>query len=56
MILSAAPAALVIALCGLAAYGLAAWRQQQRPRLEVGALIVGWLLHAALLVVDVVGS
>lgn len=55
MILSAAPAALVIALCALAAYGLAAWRLQQRPHLEVGALIAGWLLHGALLVVDVVG-
>lgn len=56
MILSAGSPVLLIALCALLAYGVAAWPGPERPRRDMAALLVGWVLHAALLVLDIGGS
>lgn len=56
MILSAGSPALLIALGALLAYGVAAWPGSQRPRREMAALLVGWILHGALLVLDIGGA
>ena len=61
MILSFAPVAhlgaapLVLALLAALAYGVAAVPAAVGARLPVPALVAGWLLHAALLALDVGG-
>jgi len=56
MILSAGSSALLITLCALLAYAVAAWPGSERPRRDMGALLVGWSLHAVLLVLDIGGA
>ncbi len=51
--LGAAP--LALALLAMLAYGLAALPSQGASRLPVPALVVGWLLHAVLLALDIGG-
>ena len=46
---------LVLALMAMLAYGLAAWPSGAESRLPAPALVAGWLMHAALLVLDVGG-
>lgn len=46
---------LVLALLAALAYALAAWSAAERSRLPAQALLVGWVLHAVLLVLDVGG-
>jgi len=52
VILSVATSTLLVALGASVAYTVAAW-SSSRPRVESGALVVGWLLHAASAAIDV---
>ncbi len=52
---SLGPAPLVLALVAMFAYGLAALPSRSDARLPAPALLAGWLLHAALLALDVGG-
>jgi ABC-type uncharacterized transport system permease subunit len=49
------PAPLVVALLAMLAYGLAAWPADAGSRLPAPALVLGWLMHGLLLVLDVGG-
>lgn len=53
MILSVAAPTLAVALCASAAYAVAAWSASTSSRVESGALMLGWLLHALSALADV---
>ena len=61
MILSFAPAAhlgataLALALAALLSYGVAAWPAPESARWRAPALVLGWCLHALLLLLDITG-
>lgn len=52
MILSVGSSTIAVALCAALAYAVAAMPMPSQPRVESGALVLGWLLHAASAVAD----
>jgi ABC-type uncharacterized transport system permease subunit len=52
MILSVGSSTFAIAAAAAIAYAIAAWPMPTHPKLESGALMLGWLLHAASAVAD----